>query len=137
MKLIRYQYPQLPGIRDFDRFFEQAFGDFGRFPLGAGTTAWEPSTDLYEDAANYYARFELPGFSKDQLNLELENAVLTVSGEHKEGDGDDARSRSFSRSVSIPDGVDPDNVSAKFENGLLTVTLPKTAEQQARSITIA
>lgn len=136
MKLIRYDYPALPSAREFDRMINDLWSGFPRFgsffsePEGAKVAA-----DLYEDDGAVYARFELPGFKKDELNVQLENSVLTVSVERK-GKKDDDESLSFERSVTLPEGVESDKVAAKYEDGVLTVTLPKTPERKPKLIEI-
>lgn len=136
MKLIRYDYPTLPSAREFDRMMNDFWGGFPRF----GTLINEPETarvnaDLYEDEGNVYARFELPGFKKDEMNVQLENSVLTLSVERKGKDEEDD-SLSFERSVTLPDGIAADKVTAKYEDGVLTVTLPKTPERKPKLIEI-
>ena len=132
MKLIRYDYPTLPSVRDFDRMLN---GFWAGLPRLADFAAVGIPTDLYEDDGNVYARFELPGFKREELNVQLENSVLTVSAERtgdKEGEG----ALSASRSVTIPDGIDVEKVGAKYEDGVLTVTLPKVAGRKPRAIEI-
>ncbi|MFA5256575.1 MAG: Hsp20/alpha crystallin family protein [Opitutales bacterium] len=134
MKLIRYDYPTLPGTRDFDRLLNEFWNGLPRFADFVAAPARIPA-DLYEDEGNVYARFELPGFKREELNVQLENSVLTVSVERKsakEGEAD----LSANRSMSVPDGLDMDKVGAKYEDGVLTVTLPKKAEIKPRAIEI-
>jgi HSP20 family protein len=135
MKLIRYDYPALPSFRDFDRLFSEFWGGDPRRGALTNLGAQVPS-DLYEDDANLYARFELPGFKKDELAIELENSVLTLSAERK-AQKDGEAEVSLSRSVSLPDGIDAEKVSARYEDGVLTVTLPKTPERKPKAIEIA
>ena len=92
MKLIRYEYPQSRHISPFDQLFELGAPAFGRFGslfdefFDAEGGDQRPAADLYEDDQNYYACIELPGVRKDRIDLELENAVLTVSsGQSKRG----------------------------------------------------
>lgn len=140
MKLIRYQYPELTTspLGDLERFFEHALTRFGRWPglFDVEEFPHEVAADLYEDDANFYARFELPGIKKKEIDVELENAVLTVSGEHKAKEGDTEKSVTFSRSISVPDGIDTNKITAKFEDGLLTVAMPKTEIRKPKAITI-
>ena len=136
MKLIRYDYPALPSFRDFDRLFTEFWGGAPRMGALNSLGASEIPADLYEDDANLYARFELPGFKKSELAIGLENSVLTLSAERKAAkEGDEELS--LSRSLTLPDGIDAEKVSAKYEDGLLTVTLPKTPERKPKAIEIA
>jgi len=136
MKLIRYDYPALPSFRDFDRLFSEFWGGAPRMGALNSLAASEIPADLYEDDANVYARFELPGFKKSELAIDLENSVLTLSAERKaDKDGEDELA--LSRSVTLPDGIDAEKVSAKYEDGVLPVTLPKIPERKPRAIEIA
>jgi HSP20 family protein len=139
--LTRYNYPrtasvfpslaarsQLAGLEsEIDRLFSAALADFApsnpapRFPV-----------DLYEDKDNTYVRAELPGVSRDAINVEMVDGYLTVSASRKEGD----ESFSLTRSVAIPEAVQADKVTAAYENGVLTVTLPKQEQAKPRKIAI-
>lgn len=143
MKLIRYEYPQSPAASAFNRLFDlggssldrfgSMFDDFFTNPAGFN----QPAADLYEDEHSYYARFELPGLKKDEVDLELENAVLTISSaENKKTEDGEVRA-SFQRSISVPDGVALDKVSANLEDGVLTVTMPKAEARKPRQITVS
>lgn len=92
--------------------------------------------DTFEDEKNYFVVAELPGIEKEGIKLELENSVLTIDANRETGKDEDKRSYLYSRSVTIGDDVDREKVSAKLDNGLLTVTLPKAAEHQPRAIEI-
>jgi HSP20 family protein len=142
MKLIRYEYPQTPAASAFDRLFNSGAGSIERFGsllddfFGQSAAVRQPAVDLYEDDHNYYARLELPGVRKDAIDIELENAVLTVSSS-PEKEGEETRaSVDFQRSISVPDGVDASKVSAKLDDGVLTITLPKQEARKPRQITV-
>ena len=139
--LTSYQYPrtasvfpaltarsQFAGLEsEIDRLFSAALAGFGapaaapRFPV-----------DLYEDKDNTYVRAEHPGVSRDAINVEMVDGYLTVSAYRREGD----ESFSLTRSVAIPKAVQADKVSAAYENGVLTVTLPKQEQAKPRKIAI-
>lgn len=143
MKLIRYEYPQSPAASAFNRLFDLGGSSFDRFGslfddfFASAPGLSQPAADLYEDEHHYYARFELPGLKKDEVDVELENAVLTVSSVKNETSGSSEARASFQRSISVPDGVDLAKVSAALEDGLLTVTLPKAEARKPRQITIS
>ena len=139
MKLIRYDYPTLPSLEDFDRFFDEAFGSFlrgGRLSGLADSQAFTPRADLFEDKENVFVRLELPGVKKEELKIELENRVLTISGERRNGSKEEAESFAFNSSFSVPDGVQSDRIKARLEDGILTVTLPKAEERKPRLIEV-
>ncbi|MGV3661659.1 MAG: Hsp20/alpha crystallin family protein, partial [Prosthecobacter sp.] len=77
-----------------------------------------------------------PGVKKEDVKIELNNGLLTVSAEKREKNGENESSFSLSRSVSVPDGVNVDTISAKLENGILNVTLPKAEHRKPRSIAL-
>lgn len=147
MRLVRYTYPYRTfaptfGARspwsglesEIDRLFETALTDFNgssaanRFPV-----------DLFEDKENTYVRAELPGVTRDDINVEMVDGYLTIAATRKTpgADGKAEESFSFSRSISIADEVQADKVSAAYENGVLTVTLPKREEAKPKKITVA
>lgn len=149
MKLIRYEKPNVGSLSASPLNFESWFGNGDRF-LGLQNWPnlfdWESplrgetrlGADLFEDDDAYYARFELPGVKKSDLNIELHNAVLTVSHE-REWKGSDAESsskESFTRSLSVPDDIDPERISAKHEDGMLTITMPKREAAKPRVISV-
>lgn len=127
---------------DLDRWFD----DFFTRQL-SGWTAWNPAADLYETDDEFVLELELPGMSRNDLEVTVEKGILTVSGQRStetESERDErhtyhVRERSydrFSRGFSLPHTVNPDEVDATFENGMLTVRLPKAAEAKPRRIEV-
>jgi HSP20 family protein len=101
-----------------------------------------PAFDVKETEEAYVIQADLPGVTQDQLEITLENSQLRIGGsrqaeEKKEGESYhvwERRCGSFARTFSLPREVDGDRITAKLENGVLTVTLPKKAEAKARKI---
>ena len=119
---------QLAGLEsEIDRLFSAALADFS-----TPATAPRFPVDLYEDKENTYVRAELPGVSRDAINVEMVDGYLTIGASRKEGD----ESFSLTRSVAIPEAVQADKVAASYENGVLTVTLPKQEQAKPRKIAI-
>jgi HSP20 family protein len=118
---------------EIDRLFETALTDF----VGVSASRQFP-VDLYEDKNNTYVRAELPGVNRDDVNVEMAEGYLTITAARKTpaADGKGEESFSFSRSVSVPDAVQGDKVAAAYENGVLTVTLPKREEAKPKKITV-
>lgn len=118
----------------FDNFL---FEGFGRSPFSL-MASFSPRLDVSETDEEFHVTAELPGMDEKDVEVSLSNHVLTLKGEKKDEREDKRRDfyrveRSygmFERTVPIPDGVDLDKVEASFKKGLLTVTLPKTAEYQ-------
>jgi HSP20 family protein len=119
---------------EIDRLFETALTDFAGVP-----TAHQFPVDLYEDKDHTYVRAELPGVKREDINVELADGYLTITAARKTPatEGKDEESFSFSRSVSVPEAVQTDQVAAAYENGVLTVTLPKREEAKTKKITVA
>jgi HSP20 family protein len=128
-------------VADFDQWLRHPFASFPAFGglLDLGFTSAAPArlaTDVYEDADNYYARFEVLGVKKEDVKVELHDHLLTVSAEKRDKSAEGEQAYSLSRSVSVPDSVDPDRIGAKLEDGLLTVTLPKQEQRKPRTIQV-
>jgi HSP20 family protein len=106
---------------------------------------WLPAIDLVEDDDRFVLRADLPGLSEDDIKIELEGRTLTVSGErkaeHESTDGGYRRVErafgSFSRSLTLPQGVDPEAVTASFDRGVLEIGIPKPEASKPRRIEIA
>ena len=150
MRIVRYHYPTYrslapaPGCfarspwagleTEIDRLFQTTLTDFA-----GGATEPRFPVDLYEDKDHTYVRAELPGVNREEINVEMVEDYLTITAVRKTpaADGKGEESFSFSRSVSIPGEVQADKVSAAYENGVLTVTLPKREEAKPKKITVA
>ena len=111
---------------------------------GGAARRWIPSMDLVETQDDFVLKADLPGMSENDVNVELENNVLTISGErqaeHEEQQEGYYRleraTGSFSRALSLPEGIDADAVAATFDNGVLTVRIPKPAQVKPRKVKI-
>ena len=129
-----------PFSRDVDRLFDAFFGadrDQSR--------RWVPPVDLVEAEDHFVLKADLPGLTEQDVSIEVQDGTLTISGERK--DEQEARERgwyriersfgSFSRSLTLPDGVDPDGITARFEHGVLEVSIPKPEERKPRRVEIS
>ncbi len=130
----------------FDRVFENFTGDSDFVADSeAGGRTWLPAVDIYESDEAFVATADLPGLKKDDIDVSIEDNVLTVSGERKfeESDDDGTFRRversygTFRRSFALPRGVDSAKVEARFEDGVLNLTLPKSEVAKSRKITVA
>jgi HSP20 family protein len=125
--------------RLFDRFFEG-----GRAANGTTGRRWIPAMDLVETDDHLVLRGDLPGMTEDDVDIEIKDNVLTVSGERRaehedRGEGYHRVERafgSFSRSLALPQGVDAETIEAKFENGVLEVLVPKPKEAKPTRVQI-
>lgn len=141
--------------REMNRMFDEFSRGFGLstnvwrspFDMLEGGTAgtWMPRVDVAETDKEIKVTAELPGMDEKDVNLELSDNVLTISGEKRtekeETEKNYYRSERsygfFHRSLALPDGVDRDKVEATFKKGVLTVTLPKTATAQSKATKIS
>lgn len=130
--------------------FLNTFGQWPASKLGSSEAddfeapEWSPSVDIDEDADEYNVRAELPGVKKVDVKVTVENGVLTISGE-KKGESEERKGKahrkerfygSFTRSFTLPQGIQPDRAKACYEDGVLCLTLPKSEESKPRSIDI-
>jgi HSP20 family protein len=127
-----------PFPREIDRLFGRLFD------APAEAQRWAPAMDLIEAEDHYLLKADLPGMSEDDVAIEFEHGVLTISGEriaehtdHGEGwHRIERASGRFSRQLSLPEGVDAEAVTAEFDRGVLTVRIPKPERAQPRRIAI-
>lgn len=140
--LTRYEpFRNVASLHDeVERVFRQAFGPGPATPAGA----FSPALDVEETDDDFTIHVELPGVSADDVEVSLEENVLTIAGERrfydeKEADGFRRIERHFGRfhrAVRLPDRVDGERVNATYRDGLLTVTVPKAEEAKPRRITV-
>ena len=127
---------------DMNRLFDSFFQ--GRDANGGTGRRWIPPMDLVETENHLVLRADLPGMSVDDLDIEIKDGVLTVSGERKseqeqKEEGFYRVERAFgrfSRSLSLPEGVDADKVNASFDRGVLEVKIPKPEETRPHRVQI-
>lgn len=143
MNIVTYE-PQsyLDRFFDNDRFFDSLM-------------PWAPSRDLakvsvfpkinvFENADDYTLTAEVPGMKENDIHVEIEDGTLTLTGRQEENKATEEKSyrirefqsRSFERSFRLGDGVDPDGVSARIRNGILTVVLPKKEDAKPKSVKV-
>ena len=127
------------------------FGNWGfefpslpRLTHGAGALTPMPKSDVSETDKDYVIRAELPGMSEDDVEVTVSGGVITIKGE-KRSEREETKPDyhlsecsygSVRRSYRVPEGVDPDKVKGEFENGVLTLSLPKTKTAAPKKITV-
>jgi HSP20 family protein len=132
----------------FRRELSSIFDDF--FDLkstGLTDFHWAPAVDVEETKTEINVKADIPGLGEKDLNVTLENNVLTISGEKKEERKEEAKNHhyivserkygSFSRSIRLPEGINSDEITAKFKNGVLYVSIPKTEQEKTKKISIS
>lgn len=140
MSIVRFDpFRDITSFRDdINRLFSRNFGEAN------GTQTWAPAVDVFDTKDAVILKAELPGLTADDVDVEIDDNVLTVSGERtfadKVEDGHYYRlERSygkFSRSLTLPQGIKADEVSANFANGILEVRVPKADEVKPRKVAI-
>ena len=126
--------------REIDRLFDEALTGGGR------RMSWAPVVDIQEDEKEIAIVAELPGMKPEQVEITCENGVLNIRGEksHERKEDDENRRYhlversygSFNRSFQLPQGLDESKIEASFDNGVLTVHVPKAALPQPKKIHI-
>ena len=151
MAITRYTYrkPAYAGWGDLSEVSNRLARFFDATPSVSGTAAagWAPRVNVTETSDELLLTAEVPGLTEEDLKIDLENNVLSISGQKTETrtEGDEElryhvweRSYgSFSRSFTLPRTVTGDDITARFENGILTVHLPKSPEAKGRKIEIS
>lgn len=133
--------------QDIDRLFDQAFRGFERAPFGFNRPLLphmndqiiKPTLDLSATEKAYTIAVEVPGVDENDVKVEIANDTLTISGEKKHEKEESGKNYyrmersfgAFQRVLSLPDDADQEGVAATFKNGVLTITLPRTAAQPA------
>jgi HSP20 family protein len=149
MALIRWEparitYPRSPVQTEVNRLFNSFF-DTPTRTNGSVLRRWIPAVDLVETDDNFVLRADLPGLTESDVNIEVQDNVLTISGERKT-DNEERKAGyyrversygSFRRTLTLPEGVDPELVRATFDRGVLEVTVPKPAQLTPRKVQIA
>lgn len=146
MALVRWE--PLREMATLQNEVNRLFGTFFDTPTttasGNGAQRWMPAMDLIETDEHFVLRADLPGLGEDDVKLEVEDRVLTVSGERNaehesKGEGYYRLERatgSFSRTLSLPEGVDASAITASFDKGVLEVRIPKPEQVRPRRISI-
>jgi len=123
-----------------NRLFEETWA-----PLTRRTEqAWTPAVDIYEDDKEIVVKAELPDIEEKDVEVNIQDSVLTIKGERKKEREEkkgtyhliETSYGSFSRSFSLPNNVDTDKASAKYEKGVLKITLPKKEGAKPKKIDI-
>ena len=153
MNILRYQTPvtaTLSPLARLNAFQNEVDRLFELSPLfsanGPATTpGFSPALDVHQDQDNVVVKAELPGLKKEDINLSLHDSQLTLGGERRHEKAVDEKNRvrnerffgRFERTLTLPVQVDGTRVTAAYEDGILTVTLPKAEAAKPRQIEIA
>lgn len=146
MAMIRWEPAR--ELQSLQQEMNRLFGSFFDTP-GAGNGAqplrrWIPPMDLVETDADYVLRADLPGLNKGDVKIELEDTVLTISGERRAEHEDrqegyyrlERAAGAFARSLTLPEGVEAEGIQASFADGVLEVRIPKPAQRSPQRVAI-
>src|SRR6266849_3838002 len=139
-----YPYRELNTLQErVNRLFHESFSNEGR-DESLATSSFAPAVDVYEDEHNITLKIEVPGIDEKDIDVRIENNTLTVHGERKfEKEEKEENFRrverqygSFTRSFTLPSSVDPGQVSAHYDKGVLKINLAKKAEAKPKQIKV-
>jgi HSP20 family protein len=146
MALIRWEPArEIHAIQqEMNRLFGSAFDAQGANGNGTPPSRWIPAMDLVEEDEHFVLRADLPGVEEDAVSVELEDNVLSISGERKAEQEDrkqgyyriERASGSFTRALTLPEGIDPESIQASFKRGVLEVRIPKPEQRKPRRVAI-
>ncbi len=128
---------------EMDRLFNDAFREIG-FGRDTDLSMLSPDVDIYEKDDRLFAEIEIPGIDKKDIDISIEDHVLTIKGEKKSEREDKGRNYHvverrygrFQRAFRIPEYIKAEEIKAKFDNGILTVEMPKKEEAKKSSIKV-
>jgi len=142
MTLVRYNpYRNLVSL---PRHLNSFFNDFG-LDSNFSDTVWRPSVDIAETEDHYELKAEIPGLSKKEIKISVENNVLTLSGEKKHEEETSNKNYHrvetqygrFERSFQLPEQVKAEEIKARYNNGVLTVEIPKAEKVKPKEIAVS
>ena len=128
---------------EVEHMMHQAFGN--SFENGSSRLAYSPLMNVNETDSDYLIMMDLPGVEKKDVDVNLSNGVLTVSGERKTSENDDEKNQiwhettygTFSRSLELTSDIVEEKIKAKFKDGVLNITIPKTEKVKPAVMQIA
>lgn len=129
---------------EMNRLFSSFFDSPTTAGNGAAARRWVPAMDLVETDEHFVLKADLPGVAESDVNIEVESNVLTISGERRTENEErsegyyriERATGAFRRLLTLPEGIDPEAVTASFDNGVLEVRIPKPAEAKPRRVQI-
>jgi len=147
MKIVKRSPENRVAARDLSHAFSDLFSRFfedDSFSTDLAKVGWNPKVDIYEKSGSVVVKADVPGIEEKNLNVELENNILTISGvkeeEHETKEKNYHRVErnygSFCRSITLPDSIVPDKIEADYKKGVLTVNVPKSKESIPKKVTV-
>ena len=130
--------------RDLDRIVSRPYSTTGADDVSNTAADWVPAVDIHEEKERFVLRADLPGVSPDDIDVNMENGVLSLAGQRSEESSDEIDglkrfervSGKFYRRFNLPETADAEGISARCANGILEISIPKAARVQARRISV-
>lgn len=124
--------------------FERSFDSDNSLPQEFENAIWSPLSDISEDKDNFKIRLDLPGMKKEDVKINMENNMLSISGERKqEKESDNSKYHrvervygKFYRSFTLPESIEHEKIDAEFKDGQLTITVPKSEKAKPKQLEI-
>ncbi|MNK82674.1 Spore protein SP21 [compost metagenome] len=146
MRILTPYWPQQRATGNFFDDMDRVFADFANIATAApAARAFRPPAEVSEHKEHYLMSFDLPGIQKEDIKIEMKENVLTIAGERKSGGDKEGTPKAqiferqygtFQRSFTLPTTVSEEKIEAHYENGVLSLYLPKTPVAQAKTIEI-
>lgn len=145
MALIRWQPRELFDLRrEVDRLFESVWGGNGENAEYARPAVWRPSVDIAETESDFIVTVDLPGISREDLDVTVVNNRLTIKGERRKDSESKERNvhrvertyGTFTRDFDLPTAVNAEKITASYKDGVLTVMVPKAEEAKPKQIEV-
>ena len=146
MSIVKWDpFKDLVNLRDtMNRMFSESGPPRRGWDEDFTTSSWAPRVDIFEKGDNIVMKAELPGISKEDIDINVENNILTLKGERKREKEVEEENfyrieryhGTFSRSFTLPRTVDPEKIDAKYRDGVLELTLPRAEEAKQKKIQI-
>lgn len=138
-------------LRDMEGFFDRYYNALGQSPYAGNDVGlsrkheWRPSVDISETKKHYLIKAELPEVEKDDVDVSVENGLLTISGERHYEQEEETETKHriesmygrFSRSFTLPSDADESKISAKSKNGVLKVRVPKMKQTEEKAVRVS
>lgn len=141
MTIVRFDpFREMTTLRDeMNRLFSRSIGE------PSGGTAWAPAVDVFDSRDAIVLKAELPGLDPGDIDIEVDDGLLTIKGERRFQESvEEGRYYrleraygTFTRTLQLPQGIDPEAISASFDKGVLEVRVPKAEEVKPRRIAVA
>lgn len=133
MRLIQYRNPFEEEVEHLNRIFNWAFPALNRGEF-RGTV--RPAVDFYENEEGYRLEVDLPGYTREQIELDHQDGTLTLKAEQVESATDKENRRVVERTITLPEDVAADKIQARLNNGVLEVTLPRREDLKPARIEV-